>query len=69
MATNLDKRAKTGLEYEKSVFLEEFKDRPDLIKRAKYFTARVKDPATGRFIVEQHTRVYEQKKGVSRTPA
>ena len=64
VATKVDKTLKTGLEYEKSVFLEEFKDRPDLIKRAKYFTARIKDPATGRFIVEQHTRVYEQRKGI-----
>ena len=64
VATKVDKTLKTGLEYEKSVFLEDFKNRHDLIKRAKYFPVRIKDPATGRFTVEQHTRVYEPKKGI-----
>ena len=61
-----DSRLKTGHEYEKSVFLNLFKDQPEALKQAKYYTVRYKCLRTNKIIVEQRTKVYEQAQGVWR---
>ena len=60
-----DKRSRGGYEMEKSVFLETYKDSPEILKKAKWFPARVKDES-GRWKVEQHTKIYDDKVGVFR---
>ena len=48
---------------EKSVFLERYKNQPDIIRKAEYFPARVRDEVIGRMVFEMHVKMYEQKKG------
>ena len=52
-----DERSKEGIEYEKSRFMECFKDQPDIIRRAKWKSVRCKKP-NGKWVIEQRTRVY-----------
>ena len=63
-AFETEQRKKTGLEYEKSVFLEQFAEQPEVLKATKYYTVRLKCPKTNKMIVEQRTKVYDQKVGV-----
>ena len=60
-----EKRSRVGSEIEKSIFLERYKDFPDVVKRAKYFPVRVKDEH-GRWVTEMHTKVYDDVRGVYR---
>ena len=64
IAFETEQRKKTGLEYEKSVFLEQFAEQPEVLKATKYYTVRLKCPKTNKMIVEQRTKVYDQKVGV-----
>ena len=57
-------RKKTGREIEQSVFLTMYKDDPATLKKAKFYPVRVRDEATGRMVVEQVTKVFDQQKGV-----
>ena len=59
-----EQRIKGGLEYERSVFEHDFKDQPEVLKAAKFYTVRVKCPKTGKMSLEQRTKIYEHKKGV-----
>ena len=65
-AREVDDRLKTGEQLEKSVFLERFKDRPEVLKAARFFPARVRDEITGRWTIEQHCKVYDQGRGAYR---
>ena len=38
----ITQRKKTGRDIEKSVFLKRFKDKPDILKRAKWISVRVR---------------------------
>ena len=58
-----DERGKSGTQLEKSLFLERYKDEPELIRQAKFFQARIRDENTGRWVMEEHTKVYKQVKG------
>ena len=61
-----EERCKDGLEYEKGVFLETFKDQPDVIKKAKFHPVRFRDPKTKAFKVELRTKIYDLADGVYR---
>ena len=63
--TEADKGSRSGYELEKSVFLEKYKDQPEILKQARWFSVRERDE-TGNWKVEQHTKVYDDKKGVYR---
>ena len=58
-----DERGKSGTQLEKSLFLERYKDEPELIRQAKFFPVRIRDENTGRWVMEEHTKVYKQVKG------
>ena len=60
---DLTNRMKTGIELEKSVFQERFADNQAVLKKAKYFPARVRDEDTGKWKVEQHVKIHDQAKG------
>ena len=51
-AFETEQRKTTGLEYEKSVFLEQFAEQPEVLKAAKYYTVRFKCTKTNKIIVE-----------------
>ena len=57
-----DERSKEGIEYEKSRFLEVFKDQPDIIRRAKFKPVRCKKP-NGKWVVELRTKIYDRADG------
>ena len=59
------RRKKTGLEIERSVFLKDYKDRKDLIKKAKFYPINVRDQTTGRMKMIMVTRIFDQKEGVT----
>ena len=59
-----EQRSRGGLEYEKTVFLELFKDQPELVKKAKYYAVRTIDIKSGKPIVEMRTKIYEHQPGV-----
>ena len=59
------RRKKTGLEIERSVFLKDYKDRKDLIKKAKFYPINVRDETTGRMKMIMVTRIFDQKEGVT----
>ena len=56
-------RMKTGIELEKSVFLDRYSENPEVLKKTKYFVARVRDEDTGKWKVEQHVKIHDQAKG------
>ena len=60
-----DKRMRCGIEMEKSVFLEQYKDRPEVIRKAKFFAVRIRDDS-GKWVMEQHVKIYDDRKGVYR---
>ena len=55
-----DERSKQGTEDEKSRFLEGFKDQPETFKKARWNLVRFRNPKTGRWVIEQRTKVYDQ---------
>ena len=57
-----DELWREGNEYEKSRFLHVYKNDPEIIKKAKWFTRRVRNES-GQWVIEQHTKVYERPKG------
>ena len=59
------RRKKTGLEIERSVFLKDYKDKKDLIKKAKFYPINVRDQTTGRMKMIMVTRIFDQKEGVT----
>ena len=56
-------RKRTGLEIEKSVFLQNYAHKPDIIKKAKFQSVYTRDEVTGKRVVIQVTRIYDQEKG------
>ena len=60
-----DKRMRVGVEMEKSVFLEQYKDRPEVIRKAKFFPVRIRDDS-GKWVLEQHVKIYDEQKGIYR---
>lgn len=57
-----DNVKKTGQMIEKSKFEEMYKNRPDILRKAKFFPRRVREG--GKYSVKQFTKVYKQEDGV-----
>ena len=57
------RRKKTYVEVEKAQFLKDFKDRKDLIKKAKFYPVRTRDKVTGRMKMIMVTKINDQKEG------
>ena len=64
VAFEREQRSRVGLEYEKSVFLELFKDQPEVVKKAKFYPCRTIDIKTGKPTIEMRTKVYEHRHGI-----
>ena len=39
------------------------KDKPDILKKAKFFPVRVRDEVSGKTVLQHHVNIYEQIKG------
>ena len=57
-------RKRTGREIDKATFLEMFKGDKEAIRKAKFFMIRTRDEKSGRMVLREVTRVYDQPTGV-----
>ena len=62
---SMTERAREFTEYRKDVFEREFKNQPEVLKKAKFENVRVR-AAKGGWKVEQRVRVYDQAEGIYR---
>ena len=62
---SMTERAREFTEYRKDVFEREFKNQPEVLKKAKFENVRVRS-AKGGWKVEQRVRVYDQAEGIYR---
>ena len=57
-----EERQKTGILVERSVFEEDYKDQPDVLKKAVFKARRVKED--GKWVTKDFTKIYGQRKGI-----
>lgn len=57
-------RKRTGIEIEKSVFQQKYKNQPEILKKARFFTVRTRDPTTGKWKLQEVTRIYDHEEGI-----